>query len=80
MSVAACGLFMVYKSQLQELHWTNPAKISVLGITSLSWTILTLISALNASLITYLYLIRSWEFTQLASVEDELMDHKQHGG
>ncbi|MBU2667145.1 hypothetical protein KOI35_26920 [Actinoplanes bogorensis] len=77
-SLAACGLFMVYKAQLPYLHGVNPAGMRVLGIASLGWTILALISILNAGTISFLYLMRSWEFAYLASRDDELTDHKVH--
>ncbi|MET7707492.1 hypothetical protein [Micromonospora sp. NPDC005413] len=66
-SIAASGLFMIYKAELPYLRWDNLFHMRILGIDSLAWTILTLVALLNAASITYIYLARTWEFMHLSS-------------
>jgi hypothetical protein len=66
-SIAGTGLFMIFKANLNYLHWSNPYQLRILGTQSLSWTLLTLVSGLNALITAYIYLARSWEFTHLST-------------
>ncbi|WP_426512295.1 hypothetical protein ACPPVO_17690 [Dactylosporangium sp. McL0621] len=79
-SVAGSGLFMVYKSQLAYLHWPNPYHLEVLGNASLAWSVLTLVSGLNAVFAGSLYLMRSWEYVHFSASRDLFTAHKEHGG
>jgi hypothetical protein len=78
-SIAGSGLFMIFKAKLGYLDGRNPFDMSVLGNSSLSWTILTLVSGLNALTITYLYFVRVWEFSTLSSRDDAFSTHHEHG-
>ncbi|MDZ5443420.1 hypothetical protein U2F26_11845 [Micromonospora sp. 4G57] len=66
-SIAASGLFMVYKANLLYFRWDNFFDMRILGIKSLAWSGLTLVAILNATSIGYIYLARSWEFMHLSS-------------
>jgi hypothetical protein len=79
-SIAASGLFMIFKAKLHYFEWPNPFHMEILGNTSRSWTVLTLISALNTLVTGYLYCMRAWEFAHLSSREDHLSAHLEHGG
>lgn len=66
-SIAGSGLFMVYRSGLPALHWHLPAHLTFLGITSLSWAMVTGIAILNAFATLYSCLLRTWEFKYLSA-------------
>jgi hypothetical protein len=74
-SVAASGLFMIFRTDLGYLRWDNPLHVRVLGIDKLSWSILTLLALFNFLGILYVYLGRTWEFAHLASRHDGRQGH-----
>lgn len=77
-SIAASGLFMVYKAGLPFLQWKVPADMQILGITSMAWSVLTLLAVLNASTTGYAYLARTWEFIHLSTRTDGFGGPKEH--
>jgi hypothetical protein len=66
-SIAASGLFMIYKANLPYFRWNNFLDMKILGITSLAWSILATVAILNAASIGYIHLARTWEFMHLSS-------------
>lgn len=66
-SVAASGLFMIYKAQLNMLHGVFPKKISILGVGQISWAVLLGLSVCNALYTIYFSFVRTWEFAHLSS-------------
>ncbi|MFF5200114.1 hypothetical protein ACX27O_25905 [Micromonospora sp. SD19] len=77
-SIAASGLFMVYKAELPLLQWKVPADMQILGITSMAWSALMLLALLNASTTGYAYLARTWEFIHLSGRTDGFGGPKEH--
>lgn len=78
-SIAASGLFMIYKSGLPYLHWSNPFDMRIVGIESLSWTVLVLVAVLNACFVTFAYLGRTSEFILLSGRMDTFGGVVEHG-
>jgi hypothetical protein len=66
-SIAASGLFMVYRADLHHLHGVLPDRITFLGITQTSWSIVAALALSNASATLYACLVRTWEFSYLSS-------------
>lgn len=77
-SIAASGLFMVYKAGLPFLQWKVPADMQILGITSAAWSVLMLLAVLNATTTGYAYLARTWEFMHLSGRTDGFGGPKEH--
>ncbi|MEV4711366.1 hypothetical protein [Micromonospora sp. NPDC049374] len=77
-SIAACGLFMIFKAGLPYLQWELPVGLSILGITSTAWGLLCLTSLANASTVIYAYLARTWEFMHLSNRPDSFGGAKEN--
>ncbi len=77
-SIAASGLFMVYKAGLPLLQWKVPPDMQILGITSTAWSVLMLLAVLNASTTGYAYLARTWEFIHLSARTDGFGGPKEY--
>jgi len=70
---------MIYKSGLPYLHWSNPFDMRIVGIESLSWTVLVLVAVLNACFVTFAYLGRTSEFILLSGRMDTFGGVVEHG-
>jgi hypothetical protein len=73
LSITSSGLFMAHKAQAEgDFDWPMlPTGVTVLGVTDLTWAVVTGIALVNATLISYKCLIRTWEFMRLASRTDQ---------
>ncbi|WP_405431883.1 hypothetical protein [Micromonospora sp. NBC_00617] len=77
-SIAASGLFMIYKADLPYFRWENVADMQILGIKSVAWSALTVLATLNAAAIGYAYLARTWEFIHLSGRADNFGSAKEN--
>jgi hypothetical protein len=65
-SIAASGLFMIYQTKISVLHGGLPWKMNFLGITEVSWALITALAFVNAVSTAYTCLVRTWEFGYLS--------------
>lgn len=69
LSISSSGLFMAHKANSgQDSNWpTLPDGVTILGVSDVSWAVLTGVAIVNATLISYKYFVRTWEYMRLAS-------------
>jgi len=89
LSIAASGLFMTHKALTPKdndpinairynwLHFGD--NVSVLGVTDISWGVLTMLALINAAYVSYRYIIRTWHYAHLSTRSEKGSDIKQNG-
>lgn len=89
LSIAASGLFMTHKALTPKdndpinairynwLHFGD--NVSVLGVTDISWGVLTMLALINAAYVSYQYIIRTWHYAHLSTRSEKGSDIKQNG-
>jgi hypothetical protein len=67
-SLGASGLYLVDWTQMKILqHHLSDNSVKILYLDRTAWCVLLVIALFNALYVVFTYLIRSWEFTHLAS-------------
>lgn len=77
-SLIASAFYMIDKSGLLLLNTHNPAKLRVLGIDKLSWSVLALISILSFSAIAFNYVLGLAQFIHFSTRQSYLVEHREH--
>jgi hypothetical protein len=70
-SIAASGLFMVYKRKLTGFHVQLPYHISILGVRQWPWAVLVVAAILDAAVAIYQCGMDVWAFNHLSSREHD---------
>jgi len=69
---------MVYRSGLPYMHEVTAWNVTVLGISSFWWSLLTTVSILNCVSCGFVYLLRTWEFAHLSSRTSDFQRYVEH--